>query len=82
MLQEAVIGELRAKGMVADKRLLSQEDVYHGALEDILIGGYFSHVSLFIFFLKIKSLTKKKKKTFPIGVQPNWSASNTWSPST
>lgn len=36
--QDAVIGELRARGVVADKRLLSQEDVYHGALEDILIG--------------------------------------------
>ncbi|XP_047741533.1 formin-like protein [Hyalella azteca] len=34
----AVIGELRARGVVADRRLLSQEDVYHGALEDILIG--------------------------------------------
>ncbi|KAF2352706.1 Formin FH2 domain [Trinorchestia longiramus] len=36
--QAAVIGELRARGVVADRRLLSQEDVYHGALEDILIG--------------------------------------------
>ena len=36
--QEAVLLEMRARGMVADKRLLSQEDVYHGALEDILIG--------------------------------------------
>lgn len=37
-LQAAVIGELRARNVVADRRLLSQEDVYHGALEDILIG--------------------------------------------
>ncbi|CAL4235013.1 unnamed protein product, partial [Meganyctiphanes norvegica] len=36
--QEAVMSELKARGVVADKRLLSQEDVYHGALEDILIG--------------------------------------------
>ncbi|KAL7644452.1 UNVERIFIED_CONTAM: hypothetical protein RMT77_005284 [Armadillidium vulgare] len=36
--QEALISEMKARGVVADKRLLSQEDVYHGALEDILIG--------------------------------------------
>lgn len=36
--QEAIMSEMKARGVVADKRLLSQEDVYHGALEDILIG--------------------------------------------
>lgn len=36
--QEALMSEMKARGVVADKRLLSQEDVYHGALEDILIG--------------------------------------------
>ncbi|KAK7071689.1 Formin-like protein 2, partial [Halocaridina rubra] len=36
--QEAIMNEMKARGVVADKRLLSQEDVYHGALEDILIG--------------------------------------------
>lgn len=32
------MSEMKARGVVGDKRLLSQEDVYHGALEDILIG--------------------------------------------
>ncbi|XP_064078268.1 formin-like protein isoform X1 [Macrobrachium nipponense] len=36
--EEAIMSEMKARGVVADKRLLSQEDVYHGALEDILIG--------------------------------------------
>ncbi|KAK4311569.1 hypothetical protein Pmani_016931 [Petrolisthes manimaculis] len=36
--QEAIMSEMKARGVVADKRLLPQEDVYHGALEDILIG--------------------------------------------
>ncbi|KAK8403020.1 hypothetical protein O3P69_000924 [Scylla paramamosain] len=36
--QEAIMSEMKARGVVADKRLLSQEDVYHGALEDILSG--------------------------------------------
>lgn len=32
------MSEMKARGVVADKRLLSREDVYDGTLEDILSG--------------------------------------------
>lgn len=38
-LQEAVINELKSKtNAVREKKLLQQDEVYNGALEDILIG--------------------------------------------
>jgi formic-like protein len=40
-LQDAVISELSLKqqtGNIREKKLLQQEDVYNGALEDILLG--------------------------------------------
>lgn len=38
-LQEAVINELKSKtSAVREKKLLQQDEVYNGALEDILIG--------------------------------------------
>lgn len=36
--QEAVISELKQANAVREKKLLQQEDVYNGALEDILLG--------------------------------------------
>lgn len=37
--QEAVINELKSKtNAVAEKKLLQQDEVYNGALEDILLG--------------------------------------------
>lgn len=37
--QDAVINELKSKtNAVREKKLLQQEDVYNGALEDILLG--------------------------------------------
>lgn len=38
-LQEAVISELKQQtNAIREKKLLQQEDVYNGALEDILLG--------------------------------------------
>jgi len=38
-LQEAVINELKSKAhSVREKKLLQQDEVYNGALEDILLG--------------------------------------------
>lgn len=36
--QEAVITELKQANAIREKKLLQQEDVYNGALEDILLG--------------------------------------------
>lgn len=37
--QDAVISELKSKAkLVQEKRLLQQDEVYNGALEDILLG--------------------------------------------
>jgi len=39
LLQEAVINELKCKTrLVQEKKLLQQDEVYNGALEDILLG--------------------------------------------
>lgn len=39
LLQEAVINELKHKTrLVQEKKLLQQDEVYNGALEDILLG--------------------------------------------
>ena len=37
--QEAVVGELKQKQrMIKEKKVLNRDEVYHGALEDILLG--------------------------------------------
>lgn len=42
LLQEAVINELKSKTrQVKETRLLKQDEVYNGALEDILLGKIF-----------------------------------------
>ena len=39
MLQEAVVNELKRKQrQIKDKKILNRDEVYHGALEDILLG--------------------------------------------
>lgn len=39
LFQDAVINELKSKSrMVEEKKLLHQDEVYNGALEDILLG--------------------------------------------
>jgi len=38
LLQEAVICELKHANAIREKKLMQQEDVYNGALEDILLG--------------------------------------------
>jgi hypothetical protein len=38
-LQEAVVGELKQKQQkIKEKKVLNRDEVYHGALEDILLG--------------------------------------------
>lgn len=37
MFKDAVINELKSKNNVTDKKLLQQNEVYNGALEDILL---------------------------------------------
>ena len=41
--QELVVSELKKKhGQIKEKKLLGKDEVYHGALEDILLGQSFS----------------------------------------
>ena len=40
-VQEAVVGELKQKHrQIKEKKVLNRDEVYHGALEDILMGVY------------------------------------------
>ena len=39
ILQEAVVNELKKRQrQIKDKKILNRDEVYHGALEDILLG--------------------------------------------
>ena len=39
VVQEAVVGELKQKHrQIKEKKVLNRDEVYHGALEDILMG--------------------------------------------
>ena len=42
-LQDAVMSELKNRSCnIKDKKIIAQEEVYHGALEDILLGMFAS----------------------------------------
>ena len=37
--QETILGELKQKQRIREKKVLSRDEVCHGTLEDILLGG-------------------------------------------
>lgn len=46
ILQEAVVSELKRKQrQIKEKKVLNRDEVYHGALEDILLGELLSLLS-------------------------------------
>ena len=48
LFQEAVVNELKRKQrQIKDKKILNRDEVYHGALEDILLGRKWSTVLFF-----------------------------------
>ena len=48
-MQEAVVGELKQKHrQIKEKKVLNRDEVYHGALEDILMGVYKFYIHIFV----------------------------------
>jgi len=57
-VQEAVVGELKQKHrQIKEKKVLNRDEVYHGALEDILMGVYKCSQSVGIFYSARKCYT-------------------------
>lgn len=62
--QDAVINELKIKAsQVKDKQLLKQDEVYNGALEDILLGTYISALDIKNLALNIEVRLKQCLRT-------------------
>ena len=54
-VQEAMVSELKLRNrQIKEKKLLNKDEVYHGALEDILLG------KIWLFFLNIKGICSQR----------------------